>query len=1166
MKKSALGIFIFVLLAAFSLGVFICGDINATLYSSDNDIVVDGEQVQSGQLLSTQAEDLMTPPDGLTAKALNTLTISSSAYYYLGQDWTESSALSKSLTINCGEDKIVYLDLQGYSISVASGLSVIKVSSGTLVLYDSVGGGTITGASQSNYLGGGGIFVASGATLELYDGVTICDNATQTSTYLGGGVYNAGTFEMYGGIICENTSAGIGGGVYNIGTFNLYNGEISANEAGSGNYGAGVYNAGIFNMSGGTITENVSSAGGAGVSNVGTMTMSGGSITNNISSGGGAGIFAGADSTLEMTGGEISGNEAGGNGGGITLSGDNAVVTISGGDIINNTASGNGGGIYFNKEELYISGDVDITGNERSSGSTNNVYVVADKEIVVEGDVVGEIGVTYATSTGTIVVADDYTINEATARCFVSDSEEYYCIWSVEENNLVLEGEAVIDTNEEVVTQGIATIEYDTTGYDVSELFDSEMFKNVTYTVTSLTGAGSLASDGTTIQIVTVGTFEIAAKAEATITTTAAKGVVILTVEPKEVYISEIEAFSRGVNANNHFVELDETKGKITDVNGNSISDISIDFSSAYGVIDNIYYYEDEVLNSATAYNEFAVTVENIKLSGTSSANYKIVSVASTTVGVYSGFPLVSWPTVSDITYGDSVDNDSLVGGKMVLKVGEEYIEVDGAYEWVTIPTTEEVGSYSYAVKFVVDTTSENFAQIAAYVDVVETLISYVSYDVNPTPVTFSITDNVVEIDSDSKPTIVATTASGEVLDSEEYEILYFKIESSVVYYSYEGSVDGDGSYSNPYLLATSEQGTYLIGATLSSNYHHSGTVENTAKQIGVLYIGSSSEVYSITFIDSNGDEISSLSIENSYIDDIIIMPSYDNGIGWVNAKGVFYEFGDRYPQPEYSETFTLVSANQTVSISGTVSGTDLDGTYGSLDSIMVQLMQGSTIVATTVTDSEGAFDFDVSAGNYTLVVTRSLIGLNNTVTLMVEAETDVQDISITLPSTRSNVELEVYAGFTDITASGLEKLIPETVNTITIYVDKVETNGTEQTAILELAQQDGFTINNIKLYFDINFTEQPSATEVAMSEVASAITFYIPLAGIYQNKDSYTVYVYDDYGNVSELASTDYTCDGTTLTITTQTAGVYALAFVDEIDTFEGTTIFLLSTVMLLS
>lgn len=155
---------------------------------------------------------------------------------------------------------------------------------GTLTIQDSGTDGTIKGgyisADDGKY--GGGIYNAS--TLTLENG-TITKNADGTR---GGGVYNTGNFTMTGGKISANFAAtgvgasGCGGGVYNAAeaTFTMTGGEISGNYSCdiANDDGGGVYNAGTFNV-GGTakITGDVSKA----VYDSETNTASGG-VTDNV--------------------------------------------------------------------------------------------------------------------------------------------------------------------------------------------------------------------------------------------------------------------------------------------------------------------------------------------------------------------------------------------------------------------------------------------------------------------------------------------------------------------------------------------------------------------------------------------------------------------------------------------------------------------------------------------------------------------------------------------------------------------------------------------------------------------------------------------------------------------------------------------------------------------
>ncbi|WP_409967220.1 S-layer homology domain-containing protein [Bengtsoniella intestinalis] len=141
------------------------------------------------------------------------------------------------------------------------------------------------GTSGNPNAGGGGVFNAgtftmSGGTIENC-GTTY--NMFSSNTYGcmgGGGVFNAttGVFTMSGedALItdCYNYNAS-----YNS----------NANGGNAGEYGGGVYNAGTFNMSAGSIEDNDESdtvkgtSHGGGVYNKGIMNLSGGSITGNVS-------------------------------------------------------------------------------------------------------------------------------------------------------------------------------------------------------------------------------------------------------------------------------------------------------------------------------------------------------------------------------------------------------------------------------------------------------------------------------------------------------------------------------------------------------------------------------------------------------------------------------------------------------------------------------------------------------------------------------------------------------------------------------------------------------------------------------------------------------------------------------------------------------------------
>lgn len=206
-------------------------------------------------------------------------------------------------------------------------------------------GGTASISQNTTVLAShvGGVYNAKDATFTLQENAVISENEAMQS---GGGVYNAGTFNMNGGTISGHEVTQFGGGVYNAieATFTMKGGTISGNTSRSASSttalnvgtGGGVYNGGTFAMEGGTITGNAATKGGGIHSGnpldeniVATFTMTGGTISNNTADANGGGLFVFTNSTAEIRRGSITGNTANAvNGGGFS-----------------------GGGIYINQCE-----------------------------------------------------------------------------------------------------------------------------------------------------------------------------------------------------------------------------------------------------------------------------------------------------------------------------------------------------------------------------------------------------------------------------------------------------------------------------------------------------------------------------------------------------------------------------------------------------------------------------------------------------------------------------------------------------------------------------------------------------------------------------------------------------------------------------------------------
>ena len=295
--------------------------------------------------------------------------------------------------------------------------------------------GLITGDS------GAAVYVPKTSTLDLY-GVSICMTSTDedglydhNSTPIGG-VYNCGTFNMYGGCYYQKSSdyptdrpvisnirnTQNGTGVVNEGTFNMYDGIISGN-ARHGVLSTSIYVEDTINLYGGTITGNT----GAGLSTsrwpapdiyentkYTTINLYGGTISENT----GAGIdavygkvtMAQQSSAIPV---EIKNNK----GGAITLTKNGSTANLGTGRITGN--SGGKGAVALSAGSLTLTGDVKITGNTGA-----NLYLANGKTVTLDNlGSAAEIGLTTESTAVPVVFAEangtDYT------RRFTPDSAGY---------------------------------------------------------------------------------------------------------------------------------------------------------------------------------------------------------------------------------------------------------------------------------------------------------------------------------------------------------------------------------------------------------------------------------------------------------------------------------------------------------------------------------------------------------------------------------------------------------------------------------------------------------------------------------------------------------------------------------------------------------------------
>ena len=245
--------------------------------NSDKKLLIDGRVVKHEQIPYSKFDDY----------GNNDVFVLPEGNYYLEDDISLMYPLAVTGEVNlCLNGKQI---IQNYTYGKGMRFpTVIVRRDATLNLCDCRPEGAVGKITHASDMMGSGIEVrgkfkdvtGEAGVLNLYNAEISGNKQTSAGAANGGGVYNKGVVNMYGGKITDN--AHTNGGVGNSGTFTMYAGEITGNTANSGSFaeGGGVYSYGTFIMRGGSITGNHANIPGAsynigGISNRGTFLVSG---------------------------------------------------------------------------------------------------------------------------------------------------------------------------------------------------------------------------------------------------------------------------------------------------------------------------------------------------------------------------------------------------------------------------------------------------------------------------------------------------------------------------------------------------------------------------------------------------------------------------------------------------------------------------------------------------------------------------------------------------------------------------------------------------------------------------------------------------------------------------------------------------------------------------
>ena len=233
------------------------------------------------------------------------------------------------------------------STSSTKGRPLTVSSAATVTIQNlAITGGYASGSTSASKMGGG-IFVASGAAVNLADGAVVKGNHADNE---GGGVYveSGAYFAAYGTSVIGDSSA----------TAAQFYPGADANQA---KYGAGIYSQGTL-----CFGKSINKSG----TESGTASWTGGLLGNTAFTSDGGAIWT--SGTTNLYDGNIKFNYSMGSGGAIYIAENTTSVTMSGGTIFKNTAYNYGGAVYISSGATFNMSGGTMGGKDASNNDLPN--------------------------------------------------------------------------------------------------------------------------------------------------------------------------------------------------------------------------------------------------------------------------------------------------------------------------------------------------------------------------------------------------------------------------------------------------------------------------------------------------------------------------------------------------------------------------------------------------------------------------------------------------------------------------------------------------------------------------------------------------------------------------------------------------------------------------
>ncbi len=281
---------------------------------------------------------------------------------------------------------------------------------------------------------------------------------------------------------------------------------------------------------------------------------------------------------------------------------------------------------------------------------------------------------------------------------------------------------------------------------------------------------------------------------------------------------------------------------------------------------------------------------------------------------------------------------------------------------------------------------------------------------IQPKPVRFNVTGNVVQADGNEKKATV--------------------IANDVAFTDYIVTYRQDGKE----VLSPQNVGSYEIWVEITNpNYRHSNGSD--MMQVGTLTITQAPPtLYTVSFAGGEGATGTGPAQQTALAEGQIILPANpftQTGYrfsGWkADGDTKLYQPGDRFTMPARNVTLTA-QWQDVFSISGSINE-QTDGGEVPAEGAVVSIWLGANQIAETKTGSDGQYRFpNLLPGVYNLVVTKDVRTITQKVII---DNSNAENCNVTLPKGATNSVVEVFPGSPDIVVGKLDTVFDNTDPTV---------------------------------------------------------------------------------------------------------------------------------------